>query len=105
MYAYLHICTNKNRTYRYTKVTMTEDRKPEDKLSRWYFGGTASAIATCVTHPLDLIKVHLQTQQEKMSFIGGMARVVQKDGKKYTLNNYVSLKNSYKETNALPLCN
>ncbi|XP_063240890.1 uncharacterized protein LOC134541398 [Bacillus rossius redtenbacheri] len=34
------------------------------RLSRWYFGGVASAGAACCTHPLDLIKVHLQTQQE-----------------------------------------
>lgn len=27
------------------------------KLSRWYFGGFASAGAACVTHPLDLLKV------------------------------------------------
>lgn len=35
------------------------------KLSRWYFGGLAGSGAVCVTHPLDLIKVMLQTQQEK----------------------------------------
>ena len=27
------------------------------RLSRWYFGGLASAGAACCTHPLDLIKV------------------------------------------------
>ncbi|XP_073997437.1 dicarboxylate carrier 1 [Rhodnius prolixus] len=37
----------------------------ETRVSKWYFGGLASAGAACVTHPLDLIKVHLQTQQEK----------------------------------------
>uniref|UniRef100_A0AC34FMK2 Mitochondrial dicarboxylate carrier n=1 Tax=Panagrolaimus sp. ES5 TaxID=591445 RepID=A0AC34FMK2_9BILA len=30
---------------------------------RWYFGGLASAGAAFCTHPLDLMKVHLQTQQ------------------------------------------
>ena len=36
--------------------------KPDPKRqSRWYFGGLASAGAACVTHPLDLLKVHLQT--------------------------------------------
>ncbi|KOX68997.1 Mitochondrial dicarboxylate carrier [Melipona quadrifasciata] len=40
---------------------MTDKTK---KLSRWYFGGLSSAGAACVTHPLDLLKVHLQTQQE-----------------------------------------
>lgn len=29
------------------------------KISRWYFGGLASAGAACVTHPLDLLKVIL----------------------------------------------
>ena len=32
-------------------------------LSKWYFGGLASAGAACCTHPLDLIKVHFQTAQ------------------------------------------
>lgn len=31
--------------------------------SRWYFGGLASGGAACFTHPLDLVKVTLQTQQ------------------------------------------
>ncbi|XP_033108710.1 mitochondrial dicarboxylate carrier-like [Anneissia japonica] len=38
---------------------MGSQRKP-----RWFFGGLSSACAVCITHPLDLIKVHLQTQQE-----------------------------------------
>ena len=32
-----------------------------NRQSRWYFGGVASAGAACITHPLDLLKVHLQT--------------------------------------------
>lgn len=36
----------------------------DQKIARWYFGGLASAGAACCTHPLDLLKVHLQTQQE-----------------------------------------
>lgn len=31
----------------------------EQRLSRWYFGGLASAGAACCTHPLDLLKVTL----------------------------------------------
>ncbi|KAF4519390.1 hypothetical protein B566_EDAN008698 [Ephemera danica] len=46
---------------------MTDSRK---LLSRWYFGGLASAGAACCTHPLDLLKVHLQTQQEGKLSIG-----------------------------------
>lgn len=36
----------------------------ETRISRWYFGGLAAAGASCITHPLDLLKVALQTQQE-----------------------------------------
>lgn len=37
----------------------------EVKVSRWYFGGLASAGAACITHPLDLLKVQMQTQKGK----------------------------------------
>ena len=40
--------------------------RSELKVARWYFGGIASAMAASCTHPLDLLKVHLQT-----SFTGG----------------------------------
>lgn len=51
------------------------------KKSRWYFGGLASAGAACCTHPLDLIKVHLQTQQEgKVSVIGLTSNIVKTQG-------------------------
>ncbi|RXM28631.1 Mitochondrial dicarboxylate carrier [Acipenser ruthenus] len=53
----------------------------EKKVSRWYFGGLASCGAACCTHPLDLIKVHLQTQQEVKSRMTGMViQVVRSDG-------------------------
>lgn len=56
-------------------------RDRTEKLSRWYFGGLASAGAACVTHPLDLIKVHLQTQQDKkMSLVETTRNVVRKGG-------------------------
>lgn len=52
-----------------------------DRIGRWYFGGLASAGAACCTHPLDLLKVHLQTQQkEKISLLHMGARVVKNDG-------------------------
>lgn len=35
-----------------------------NRVTRWYFGGLASSGAACVTHPLDLLKVTLQTQQD-----------------------------------------
>ncbi|XP_031370581.1 mitochondrial dicarboxylate carrier isoform X1 [Apis dorsata] len=51
------------------------------KLSRWYFGGLSSAGAACVTHPLDLLKVHLQTQQEgKISIVRLTTSIIQKQG-------------------------
>ncbi|XP_033897429.2 mitochondrial dicarboxylate carrier isoform X2 [Acipenser ruthenus] len=53
----------------------------EKRVSRWYFGGLASCGAACCTHPLDLIKVHLQTQQEVKSRMTGMViQVVRSDG-------------------------
>ncbi|KAG5878010.1 hypothetical protein JTB14_025465 [Gonioctena quinquepunctata] len=53
----------------------------EKRLPRWYFGGLASAGAACCTHPLDLIKVHLQTQQGgKTSIIKLTKDIVKKQG-------------------------
>ncbi|XP_039595689.1 mitochondrial dicarboxylate carrier-like [Polypterus senegalus] len=53
----------------------------EKRISRWYFGGIASCGAACCTHPLDLLKVHLQTQQEvKMRMTGMALQVVRSDG-------------------------
>ncbi|KAJ8254090.1 hypothetical protein COCON_G00207020 [Conger conger] len=53
----------------------------EKKVSRWYFGGIASCGAACCTHPLDLLKVHLQTQQEvRMRMTGMMMHVVHREG-------------------------
>lgn len=53
----------------------------ENRLSRWYFGGLGSAGAACVTHPLDLIKVQLQTSQEgKVSIIQLTGSIIRKQG-------------------------
>lgn len=50
-------------------------------MSRWYFGGVSSSVAACLTHPLDLIKVHLQTQQEvRVRMIGMTVNVVRREG-------------------------
>lgn len=57
---------------------MSDENK---KLSRWYFGGISSAAAACVTHPLDLLKVHLQTQQEgKLSIVHSTIGIIRKQG-------------------------
>lgn len=48
---------------------------------RWYLGGLASAAAAACTHPLDLLKVHLQTQQEgRRGFISMGERVLRTQG-------------------------
>uniref|UniRef100_A0A224XL58 Putative mitochondrial fatty acid anion carrier protein/uncoupling protein n=1 Tax=Panstrongylus lignarius TaxID=156445 RepID=A0A224XL58_9HEMI len=53
----------------------------ENKVSRWYFGGLAAAGAACFTHPLDLIKVQLQTQQEtKVTILKLTANIIKNDG-------------------------
>lgn len=59
-----------------------EKPKPKTKLvAKWYFGGLGSAGAACVTHPLDLLKVHLQTQtQGKMGLIQMGIKVFKSDG-------------------------
>lgn len=35
--------------------------KNRNRKNRWYFGGLAASGAICFTHPIDLLKVHLQT--------------------------------------------
>ncbi|KAL3998494.1 Mitochondrial dicarboxylate carrier [Acanthocheilonema viteae] len=53
----------------------------EQRVSRWYFGGTASAGAAMCTHPLDLLKVHLQTQQHGRVGIFEMTmKIIRNDG-------------------------
>lgn len=64
--------------------TASEDAQPAIKtkrVARWYFGGLGSAGAACCTHPLDLLKVHLQTQQKaEMRLIGMGVHVVKNYG-------------------------
>ena|SRR6218665_2944256 len=63
-----------------SKKTVTK----EVRLSKWYFGGLSSAGAACFTHPLDLIKVHYQTENKggigKPSFVRTTKRVFASDG-------------------------
>ena len=35
--------------------------KNRNRKNRWFFGGLAASGAICFTHPIDLLKVHLQT--------------------------------------------
>lgn len=51
------------------------------RMARWYFGGLGSAGAACFTHPLDLLKVHLQTQQEgKLSVFRLTSKILSEQG-------------------------
>uniref|UniRef100_A0A914KIS3 Mitochondrial dicarboxylate carrier n=1 Tax=Meloidogyne incognita TaxID=6306 RepID=A0A914KIS3_MELIC len=51
------------------------------RVGRWYFGGLAGCCAACFTHPLDLLKVHLQTQQEgKLSLPQTCKKIYKSDG-------------------------
>merc|ERR1711963_507226 len=60
------------------KLMAEKDRK---RVARWYFGGLGSAGAACCTHPLDLLKVHLQTQQEgKIGIVQQTIGIVKSQG-------------------------
>jgi len=51
------------------------------KKQRWYLGGPAGAGAVFFTHPLDLLKVHLQTQQQASKGLLSMgADIIRNDG-------------------------
>lgn len=53
----------------------------QNRISRWYFGGLASSGAACFTHPLDLLKVTLQTQQEsKLSAVQLTGKIIRERG-------------------------
>lgn len=47
----------------------------------WYLGGCSAVCAVCITHPLDTIKVQLQTQQKaKLGFVGMGANIIKTSG-------------------------
>lgn len=52
----------------------------KDRKSRWYFGGLASVGAAIVTHPLDLIKVTMQTQQGELSVLKLVPNIIREQG-------------------------
>ncbi|CAB3230069.1 unnamed protein product [Arctia plantaginis] len=53
----------------------------EIRQSKWYFGGLASAGAACGTHPLDLLKVQMQTQRGKnVSMMALVSNVIKQQG-------------------------
>lgn len=60
---------------------MTTSELKQSRVNRWYFGGMASAGAACITHPLDLLKVTLQTQQEgKLSVVQLTGKIIRQQG-------------------------
>lgn len=60
---------------------MTSADSNKNKISRWYFGGMSSGGAACFTHPLDLLKVTLQTQQEgKLSILQLTGKIIRTQG-------------------------
>eukprot|EP00095_Tigriopus_kingsejongensis_P001881 maker-scaffold70_size417918-snap-gene-3.15 protein:Tk01881 transcript:maker-scaffold70_size417918-snap-gene-3.15-mRNA-1 annotation:"solute carrier family 25 (mitochondrial carrier dicarboxylate transporter) member isoform cra_a" len=52
------------------------------RLGKWYFGGMASAAAACCTHPLDLVKVHMQTggASEKIGMVSQTVKIIKGEG-------------------------
>lgn len=52
----------------------------QERKSMWFFGGLASVGAAMVTHPLDLIKVTLQTQQGHLSVAQLIPKLAREQG-------------------------
>ncbi|XP_044250179.1 mitochondrial dicarboxylate carrier [Drosophila takahashii] len=52
----------------------------QKRIARWYFGGVASSVAAMVTHPIDLMKVLIQTQAEKLSVMQTTQKIVREQG-------------------------
>ena len=50
--------------------------------NRWFDGGLAASGACCFTHPLDLLKVHLQTTggTGKLGIVGQTAHIIRSQG-------------------------
>lgn len=64
---------------------MGSDKKPVKK-QRWFFGGLSSGGAACFTHPLDTIKVVLQTSKRKESVLAATRRIIKQTGIVNNLN-------------------
>jgi len=54
---------------------MSTSKDPSQKLAYSYHGGIASIMACCCTHPIDLVKVHLQTSKVNHGMLG-QAKVI-----------------------------
>ncbi|TDZ23202.1 Mitochondrial dicarboxylate carrier [Colletotrichum orbiculare MAFF 240422] len=61
----------------------TEKKKPDTSMRYpFWFGGSASSMAACVTHPLDLVKVRLQVRRPDApkNMIGTISHIIRTDG-------------------------
>ncbi|KAH8419405.1 hypothetical protein KR222_011182 [Zaprionus bogoriensis] len=56
------------------------DDRDSKRLPRWWSGGVCSAIAVTTTHPLDLVKVQLQTQTKKVGVKELIANIYREAG-------------------------
>lgn len=52
------------------------------RLPRWWSGGVCSAMAVTTTHPLDLVKVQLQTQSKRVPVSHLIANIYKNAGKR-----------------------
>jgi len=60
---------------------MAAEKPTTKRISSWWMGGAAAMGAASCTHPLDLVKVHLQTQQEaRLGMLQMAIRVVKSEG-------------------------
>lgn len=68
---------------------MSEGRRREEKVARWWFGGVASAGAACIAHPLELLKVIMQTtgDTKKYTFVMAARDITSQQGFYYTYLN------------------
>jgi dicarboxylate transporter 10 len=62
--------------------TATADAKKTTIRYPFWFGGSASSMAACVTHPLDLVKVRLQmrTGNAPKNMVGTFVHILRNDG-------------------------
>lgn len=73
--------TNQNQVKEPTiTIALKQERPNTDRLSYAPFGGVASAMAACFTHPLDLIKVHKQLLTVDKGTLGYGAQLVKSQG-------------------------
>uniref|UniRef100_A0A0N4ZM63 Mitochondrial carrier protein n=1 Tax=Parastrongyloides trichosuri TaxID=131310 RepID=A0A0N4ZM63_PARTI len=76
-----HHTSDRKKKIKHTTTTTLTPRKEISKGNRFWFGGVASGVAGFAAHPIELIKVHLQLQQDEgVSVIGTIVRVYKMDG-------------------------